>query len=472
MKRRARQGWLLLSSALLTSLLWGADASKPAATRLLPGGETTVTASGSRAFSLPAATMPLSQRLNFSVGNSFFRNPWVSAPASTDARDGLGPLFNTNACQNCHIRDGRGHAPDPAGPDATSFLLRMSLPARTRAEHAIARRHGVLPVPRYGTQLQDFSLPGAQPEGRVRVHYDSHSLRFRDGTAVTLQKPRFSIDQPARGPLPDTVLLSGRIATPMIGLGLLEAIPEATLLALADPDDRDGDGISGRLNRVRDIAAGEFRAGRFGWKAGQPSVRQQTATAFSDDMGLTTSLLPDEHCGADCGVFVSGGSPEVSDAIFEQVVFYSRNLAVPDHRHRSDPAVIRGAALFDALRCSACHRPQLQTGPSDLPWLAHQTIAPYTDLLLHDMGEGLADQRPEFAATGREWRTAPLWGLGYTDEVGGDLAGRGRFLHDGRARSLMEAVLWHGGEAQASRDAVLNLPRDERDALLRFLESL
>ena len=258
----------------------------------------------------------------------------------------------------------------------------------------------------------------------------------------------------------------------MIGLGLLEAIPEQAILANADPDDRDGDGVSGRANRVWDHASQSTRLGRFGWKAGQPSLDQQNADAFFNDMGLTTTLLAGSSCSAsqtDCLTQPHGGAPEVSDNILAQVLFYTRNLGVPARRRVDDPQVLAGKGLFHQAGCQSCHTPKFTTAADAAePELSGQVIRPYSDLLLHDMGAGLADNRPEFQASGREWRTPPLWGIGLTETVNGHT----RFLHDGRARNLLEAILWHGGEAEGARQKVMAFDAGERAALLAFLESL
>ncbi len=258
----------------------------------------------------------------------------------------------------------------------------------------------------------------------------------------------------------------------MIGLGLLEAIPDATLLQWADPEDRDGDGISGRVNQVRDVRTGEMAIGRFGWKAGQPNIMQQNAAAFNGDLGLTSHLFPQENCTEKqtlCRDLPNGGSPEVSDNILDFVEFYAQHLAVPVRRNVQDPQVQLGEKLFAQAGCQSCHKTNVLTQElAERPALSKQRIQPYTDLLLHDMGEGLSDGRPEALASAREWRTAPLWGIGYTQEVNGHTY----FLHDGRARNVLEAVLWHGGEAQASRDKVLQFDKAQREALVAFLNSL
>lgn len=439
----------------------------------LSGGATTVRQSDRNAFSLPSANLSPSRRLDFAVGNSFFRNPWVIAPSTTTARDGLGPLFNTNACQNCHIKDGRGHPPAANAASAVSMLVRLSIPANDSAAHAeLLRRQGVVPEPVYGGQLQDMSNPGVAPEGKVRVAYDLLTVTLGDGTQVELRKPRLQISQLGYGEMHADTLFSARVAPPMIGLGLLEAIPESAILAGEDPQDRDGDGIRGVANRVWDDARGATVLGRFGWKAGQPNLNQQNVHAFSSDMGLTTRLLPHDECTAaqaDCRAMPHGGEPEVSDNILASVLFYTRNLAVPARRDVDALEVRRGKQLFVDAGCGKCHTPSFVTAADAAePELARQTIRPYSDLLLHDMGDGLADGRPEFRASGRQWRTAPLWGIGLTEAVNGHT----QFLHDGRARNLLEAILWHGGEAEQARQAVIEFDAREREALLAFLNSL
>jgi len=445
--------------------------SQPEPGEALSGGSTTVMKFDQNAYSMPSANLAPMRRLDFSVGNSFFRNPWVIAPASTTARDGLGPLLNTNACQNCHIKDGRGHPPAPDATSAVSMLVRLSIPAGP--EHAeVVRERGIAPEPSYGGQLQDMAIPGVAPEGKVRLRYSSEQVRFADGTEVELRRPEIELNDLAYGDMHPDTRMSLRIAPPMIGLGLLEAIPEEALLANADPDDRNGDGISGRPNRVFDQTSRQTVIGRFGWKAGQPSLNQQNADAFFNDMGLSTSLLSGSSCTdrqTECRAMPDGGEPEVSDDILAQVLFYTRNLGVPARRNVDDPQVLAGKTLFHRAGCQSCHVPQFTTAADAAePELANQLIRPYTDLLLHDMGEGLADDRAEFEANGREWRTPPLWGIGLTQAV----SGHTQFLHDGRARNLLEAILWHGGEAEKARQIVLGYDQNERTALLSFLESL
>jgi CxxC motif-containing protein (DUF1111 family) len=294
--------------------------------------------------------------------------------------------------------------------------------------------------------------------------------RFESGESYTLERPNYRLVDAAYGELPPSLSLSPRVAPALIGLGLLEAVPVETIESLSDPDDSNGDGISGRPNRVYDAKSGERALGRFGWKAEKPSVLTQSAGAFLGDMGLTTSLFAEENHGTLLGADApSGGRPEVTDDILAAVVLYARTLGVPARRNMDDPLVARGAELFESARCSACHVPVLETGKSaELPELGEQRIQPYTDLLLHDLGDALSDARPAFEASGSEWRTPPLWGIGLVERVNGHT----RFLHDGRARDLSEAILWHGGEAQFSRDRFLSMSREERGSLIAFLKSL
>ncbi|WP_051234106.1 di-heme oxidoredictase family protein [Halomonas halocynthiae] len=475
----------IASRALLANAVFGAFAASTLATELaviqdtpMTGGDGSVAQFDHNAYSLPLGNLPMAGRLDFSVGNSFFRNPWVVAPASTDARDGLGPLINTNSCQGCHIKDGRGHPP-AEGERAVSLFLRLSMPSPdtddTLAEQdntaEILRRTGALPVPHYGRQLQNAAIAGAQPEADLVIDYQPREVSLNGGETVILREPHYRIENPAYGELPSELLTSPRVAPPMIGLGLLEAITDTDILAGADPYDENGDGISGRANQVWDLRSGTTMLGRFGWKAGEPSVEQQSLHAFAGDMGLTSNLVPHTDCmpSQQCDKFTDGGTPEVSDEVADFITFYASSLAVPQRRGMDSPAVMAGAESFNALGCSSCHTPQMRTANNaKRPELANQTIWPYSDLLLHDMGEGLADGRAEYQANGNEWRTPPLWGIGLTQQVN-PLAG---FLHDGRARTLQEAILWHGGEASTAMERYRQLPPEQRAELITFLESL
>ena len=471
---------LLRLSALFLALGLSACDDAPRFTKAEPGearsgGAATVRKTDQNAFSLPSANLSPSRRVDFSVGNSFFRNPWVIAPSTTTARDGLGPLFNTNACQGCHIKDGRGHPPTPDAANAVSMLVRLSIP-NAPAYANVIEQLGVVPEPVYGGQFQDMAIPGVTPEGKVRVDYTPVPVRFKDGTEIELRKPSLNITQLGYGPMHPDTRFSARVAPPMIGLGLLEAIPDEAILANAEAQAKDKNGIAGRPNRVWDDVQQKTVLGRFGWKAGQPNLNQQNVHAFSGDMGLTTSLRPFDDCTeaqTACKQAPTGngpnGEPEVSDNILRLVLFYTRNLAVPARRGVNDEQVLAGKNLFFQAGCQSCHTPKYTTAANAAePELANQVIRPYSDLLLHDMGDGLADNRSEFQASGRDWRTPPLWGIGLTQAV----SGHTQFLHDGRARNLLEAVLWHGGEAKAAQQQVLSFNAEQRAALLAFLNSL
>jgi CxxC motif-containing protein (DUF1111 family) len=433
-------------------------------------------------FSQPSANMSFERQLDFKVGDGIFRKLWVSAPSSTRSSDGLGPLYNARSCQSCHLKDGRGHPPAGASAEeaASAMFLRLSIPPQTAAQEAAlaAYKQSVIAEPTYGTQLQDRSVQGLPAEGRMQVDYTEEEVVLTGGETASLRRPTYSAVDLNYGDLHPQAMLSPRLAPPMIGMGLLEAIATADILAGADPDDRDGDGISGRPNWAWSEEYGKRMLGRFGWKAGEPTVAQQSANAFAGDVGIA-SLLASRFAG-DCTEAQPAclAAPDGRDSVhgvevvpemMAKLVFYSRNLAVPARRSVDDPQVLEGKQLFYESGCTGCHRPKFVTQrQTEGPEQSFQLIWPYTDLLLHDMGDGLADGRPEGAADGREWRTAPLWGVGLTEQVSGHTF----LLHDGRARNLLEAILWHGGEAQAARDRVVQMTREQRAALLAFLNSL
>lgn len=441
------------------------------------GGATTVHADGRNAFSFPAANLPDSERTRFVVGNSFFKRNWVEAPASTTARDGLGPHFLARSCAGCHMFDGRGEPPPwtrgLSQQEPLSLLLRLSVPGQDA-------HGGPRPHPVYGDQLNTQSVQGVLPEGRVRMRWEAVRGRFADGTAYTLHKPVYQIDRLGYGPLSPDTMVSPRIAPQVIGVGLLEAIPESEIVANARQQAQRPDAIKGTPNRVWDAFAQREMVGRFGWKANVATVAHQTAGAFHGDLGITSRVFPAQTCTpaqTDCLRAPHGDGPrdthEIDDRTLEDVVFYQAVLAPPARRRANDPTVLEGQRLFHQAQCAACHRPSYRTGEGPFPRLTSralegQTIWPYTDLLLHDMGEALADGRPDFLANGRQWKTPPLWGIGLLRDVNGHT----RLLHDGRANGVLEAVLWHGGEAQASKQQVLRWTAQERAALVAFVESL
>lgn len=458
-----------------------AKAGEPGADGHRPGGDATVSKPlNSSIFSHPSANMRFERQLDFKIGDGIFRKLWASSPSSTTSSDGLGPLYNARSCQSCHLKDGRGRPP-AEGEAAVSMFLRLSIPPQGQADRQALESflRNVTPEPTYGTQLQNFSVQGLLAEGRMEIRYGDVKVELADGETITLRQPRYSIADLNYGPLHPQSMISPRVTPQMIGLGLLEMIPESDILRHADPEDGNRDGIAGLPNRVWSHAHGKPMLGRFGWKAGAATVADQTAEAFAGDLGLSTPLLPKASHGEctaaqrDCLNAPTGDDTdegvEVPRQMFDLTVFYARNLGVPARRNPDDPAVRRGQALFAAAGCASCHIPSHQTATDSAhPEQSGQTIWPYTDLLLHDMGEGLADHRPEGRASGRHWRTAPLWGIGLTRIV----SGHDFLLHDGRARGVLEAILWHGGEAQPARDRVVRMSRQERADLLAFINSL
>lgn len=456
------------------------DFTKPEAFESKPAGAASVRARPTAdAFSQFSGNMAFGRQMDFNLGNALFTKTWVPAPSSTLASDGLGPLYNARGCQDCHLKDGRGHVPKDAAERPVSLFLRLSVPGG-HGPQDIADWLATQEEPTYGGQLQNFAVEGQAAEGRMVVTYREIPVTLGDGSTVSLRAPSYAVADPAYGALAPDVLLSPRLAPQMIGLGLLEAIPAAEILARVDEDDANGDGISGRASIVPSPELGRPALGRFGFKGGAATVRDQSAAAFAGDMGLSTPLHPAPWgdctpAQAVCRAAPSGEQPDRRDGLevdahsLDLVTFYARNLGVPERRQPADPRVLRGKALFHDLNCIGCHVPKHVTARlKDQPEQSFQLIWPYTDLLLHDMGPGLADNRPEGRATGSEWKTPPLWGIGMTAQV----SGHSDFLHDGRARNLLEAILWHGGEAEAQRDAVAALSKDDREAILAFLESL
>jgi CxxC motif-containing protein (DUF1111 family) len=431
----------------------------------LSGGDTTVFDATVNAFAQPAANLPFGERPDFFTGNALFNRNWVTAPSSTTGSDGLGPIFNAPSCSACHFKDGRGRPPATPEDAFESLLVRLSVPGEDMLEGTVAE-------PGYGRQLGPRAILGVDPEGRPRLDYDEQPGAYADGEPYSLRVSRLTVDALAYGPLAPATLTSVRVAPAVFGLGLIAALDESAVLARADPDDADGDGISGRANRVWDLRRGAAVLGRFGWKANAPTIEQQGAGAFLGDIGITSPLFPDEDCTAaetGCRNAVTGGMPEIDQLKLDLVTFYVTLLAVPARRDVDDPIVRQGEGLFAAAGCASCHVTTLVTGElAGFPAVSHQTIHPYTDVLLHDLGPELADGRPDFLASGSEWRTPPLWGLGLLPVVNDHAF----LLHDGRARGFAEAILWHGGEGTAAREAFRSMAADERAALIRFLESL
>ena len=464
----------LADSTRAESTLAESTRAEPTRTELLAvtptaqlAGDGTVAANGSESFRQIVSNAGMAQRPRFTFGKVQFNTEWDPEPGQVPANDGLGPTFNAIACASCHVNNGRGRPPENDTEAFESILVRLSVPG--------ADAHGgPQPLPNYGGQLQHRAVDGVPAEGTATIQYVEITGEYADGMPYSLRQPTVVFSDMAFGELPDGTMHSLRVANPVIGLGLLEAVPEAQLASLADPDDSDNDGISGRINRVWSPTQQQTTAGRFGWKANVATVEEQNAGAALGDMGITSNINPDDNCPAAqaaCAQAAAADNAEVEfqEDFLKEMTRYVRLIGVPAQRNADTPDVATGAGLFSGIGCVQCHVSTLVTGEEALfTELQNQTIHPYTDLLLHDMGPGLADNRPDFAAGGTEWRTPPLWGIGLTKKV----AGYEYYLHDGRARSLAEAILWHGGEAQTARDAFAALPAESRAALLRFLQSL
>ncbi|MEM7194812.1 MAG: di-heme oxidoredictase family protein [Pseudomonadota bacterium] len=447
--------------------------------RVLSGGDTTHFHSTSHeSFAQEVPNLGWGLSAAFDRGDGFFERPFI--PALPDGyasnNDGLGPLYNATTCEACHPADGRGAPPENETALLEEGLIRLSMPGFTRNGHQLT-------PPGYGPQVSTLATEGIAPEAAVRVKWvEAETGTFPDGEPYSLRKPEILLSNLAYGELPEGTIAEMRMGPQVYGLGLLEAIPTSTMLAWADPEDSDGDGISGRVNRVWDLERGGKVIGKFGWKANSFDVRQQSAEAAFMDMGVNNPLFFGRHddqsqvykntqnCEPEqtaCIQAVQGSDFEMTPAQLADVTAYLQLLAVVYRRDIDNPTNLLGEDLFHQANCSACHKSNITTGSHEISRLENQVIHPYTDLLLHDMGEGLSG-RPDFEATRTEWRTAPLWGIGKIEQVNGHT----NFLHDGRARGLQEAILWHGGEAQASKEFYMNLEKDQRLAILSFLESL
>jgi CxxC motif-containing protein (DUF1111 family) len=422
------------------------------------GGINTAFESGPSAYSVLTPVLSAAASADHFAGDAIFH---ATFDESDGIFGGLGPLFIQRSCENCHQFNGRSHPPFDKGDNSSGFLLRLSVAGESSTG-------GPLGVTDFGTQLQTEATAGNEVEGRFLITWENVVMNYPDGSSVTLRQPYYTIYNNYQS-LPNDLLRSGRNASALIGLGLLEAIPDEDLLAVEDVGDADGDYISGIANRVWNPETGQLDVGRFGWKSGTATLIQQTADAFHQDMGITSEgLFPLEACAGQSNCNGANEVPDLNTEELRVTAFYLKSLAVPAPRNLEDPEVKRGKQIFNELNCTGCHVPQWQTGYSPYPFLSNQTIYPYSDLLIHDLGEGLGDGRPEFLASANDWRTAPLWGIGLAKIVNPE----GTFLHDGRARTLEEAILWHGGEAVWSRNDFMNLPAEDRQALIAFLESL
>lgn len=477
---------------MLAVIFFCSHAAVPAfdAAELLPGGDGSVAIVLRASYMQPASNLDRLAKPDFYAGKALAKQPWVKAPSATFSRDGLGPLFNARSCLACHVNGGRGEVPLQDGKPLFSALVRLSLPGEDKTK-------GVIEEPNYGSQFQPQSTSLASQlgsvikeltpevndppdEGDVAVTWNKKTFLYPDGEAVILRFPVIKFSNLAYGAMHGDSLSSLRNAPALHGMGLLEAIAEQDILRQQDELDKDGNGVSGRANQVWDVARASTVLGRFGWKAAQPTVRQQTAAAFMNDVGISSSVFPSQPCTqaqAACLDEKHGEEwdkhsdmyVELPDNMLALATQFTRDLGVPKREAKVDKALLRGRALFYQSACQECHTPSYITeNVPTAPHLSRQKIWPYTDLLLHDMGEDLADGRPDFKASGAEWRTAPLWGIGLSKQVNGNA----QLLHDGRAQNIEEAILWHGGEAQRSHDYFINLSTSQREALISFVKTL
>lgn len=468
----SRTGTCIFALAASTLALSAPATGDPIDPATRTAGTFTSAVLDSNAYSMPAPVLSQEALRQFALGKSQFDELWGVIPEPSITW-GLGPTFNENRCSKCHERNGRARAPTEGQLAEKGFLVRLSIAGRNSVG-------GPEPHPVYGDQLQNRGISGVPAEGQAIVTYRDTSVAFADGETVALRAPHIEFEL-RYDPLDDTTMRSARIAPAMIGLGLLEAVSDEEILRIAREQPAN---LRGRPNTVWDHESERRVLGRFGWKASQPNVRQQVAAAMIGDIGATTTIFPDENCPMEqikcrsapsavrCvrkGACDKQEPPEALPRRIENITLYLSALAVPARRNADDPAVKRGEALFEAAQCSTCHVPSMKTDAHAVFVAARdQTIHAYTDLLLHDMGEGLADHREDFEASGREWRTPPLWGIGLLKTV----SGHTELLHDGRARNVTEAVLWHGGQAEQAREAFRAMSKQEREALVRFVESL
>jgi CxxC motif-containing protein (DUF1111 family) len=450
-----------------------------------PGGQMTAKRLSDRSFVAVGQNVKGRDKLNFWTGLSLFKNPWVVAPSSTTDRDGLGPLFNTRACSSCHLAGARGHPPEVGKSIPSALVIRLG-PNSDNSDVWIDANYGDQIQPR-AIPLQHSTLTTPlQGEAQLDLQYTEIIGTFADGESYSLRKPSYTLVELSQGDVQANIGLSPRFAPVVYGLGLIDAIAQTDLLSQEDILDKDGDGISAKYNRVISLQGGNLlrqsaipknnkAIGRFGAKAKHPSLQQQVAAAFRDDIGITNSFYPQESCSpaqTDCAIASALGGQEgleIPDKLLTLVNQFTQFMAVPPARNLDIENVQQGRTLFHKAQCAACHTPNYTTA-ADYPvtQLAGQTIYPYSNFALHNMGPGLADGVYEFEATGNEWRTPPLWGLGLQKQYKKNAV----FLHDGRARTISEAILWHGGEAAKSQQFFINMSVADRSALLAFLKAI
>ena len=475
---RVKKLWLSLLSALLVLQPMTAVPKETVAKAASPQEEVVP----QEVYRQPVPGLSAKDLQKFRKGDRVFTNFWIavnnpviplvwdlSQPGPAGGEWGLGPMFMATNCAGCHLNAGRGRALDPSGLRVFQQLVRLSIPGE--GPHG-----GPRPDPNYGNDIQSFDMvtrkdPEARAgEGEVFLDWVFSTFTFPDGTEIELRKPSVRIENLNFGPLADGIMISLRNTQALLGMGYLEAIPEKDILKNAERQKALG--LNGRPNYVWDDFKKKTVMGRFGWKANQPSIKQQIAAAFLADIGITSEVYPEQLCTPvqkECLEALKGSKPELRPDLFEPITFWSQSLDVPAQRNRDTPAFKQGEKLFETAGCAACHVPEMRTGKYPaVPQIGNKLIRPYTDLLLHDMGPDLADGRPDFKASGSDWRTPPLWGLGLSAQVNASTS----FLHDGRARNLLEAIVWHGGEAKASRDKFIAFTKAQREDLLFFLNGI
>lgn len=414
----------------------------------------------SQAYTHEFSGLNTEQQYLHDLGDKFFGQTFVTSPAPKFG--GLGPIFNNVSCQRCHTNEGRGFPLNERPGFQTTFLKVASLGEDIHG--------GPMPLEGFGIQIQDQAIAGVEPEASFNIQWETKEIKLSDGEIVYLRKPAIQIKQ-SYIPFPTEYLSSLRMARPNYGMGLLEAIEGNSILKNQDIQDADGDGVSGKANYVYDPISKSIQLGRIGWKAGVPNIKTQVAKAFNEDIGVTSSLFPLKNAWGQTQMSkISNTSKlDVADSVIHAVAFYMKSLTVPARRNIADLDVIQGKKIFQQIGCNKCHVQYHNTKVDvTFPQLSNLIIQPFTDMLLHNMGPDLADNLSEYLANGNEWRTPPLWGISLTKKVNGNQF----FLHDGRARTLLEAILWHGGEAEAVKSQVIQMSKSDRDKLIKFIESL
>lgn len=464
-----------------------------------PGGKTTVSDKPFPSFQLPAKNLGDHLRAKFHAGKALANQPWVKAPTITFARDGLGPIYNARTCLSCHIKGGKGFIPADNKTPLTSTLVRLSiLPSFSNLDQNkkkdLLKIKGVLPHPVYGDQIQSQSISLAHqlrhsqktgvlqhdvaPEAYIHINWQEKIFTYPDQHKVTLRSPELDFQYLGYGDIgsvKEGTVFSLRVAPMIHGAGLISLISDQDILALSDENDRNQDGVSGRPNKVWNVETQSTELGRFGLKSNKPTLDMIVAGAFANDIGISNPLEPQQPCSPlqpSCSKIPDGNDEagfELPAELLQLVVNFNRNLAPVKRRYPNNKNVLAGRELFYQSGCQQCHNPSFTTQEStEFPHLSEQVIWPYSDFLLHDMGPELADGRPDFLATGNEWRTPPLWGIGLLSQVNG----MSTLLHDGRARTVEEAILWHSGEAEMAKNRFINLEKQDRDNLVQFVNSL